>query len=151
MQISVNGTMTEIGDDPQMPLLWALRDIAGLKGTKFGCGVAACGACTVLLDGQPIRSCQTLAGEVTGAITTIEGIGSPESLSKVQQAWLDEQVPQCGYCQSGQILAATALLEMAPQPSDAQIDEFMSGNLCRCGTYPRIKAAIKRAAGQGAA
>ncbi len=151
MQISVNGTMTEIGDDPQMPLLWALRDIAGLKGTKFGCGVAACGACTVLLDGQPIRSCQTLVGEVTGAITTIEGIGSPESLSKVQQAWLDEQVPQCGYCQSGQILAATALLEMAPQPSDAQIDEFMSGNLCRCGTYPRIKAAIKRAAGQGAA
>ncbi len=151
MQINVNGQMTEIGDDPQMPLLWALRDIAGLKGTKFGCGVAACGACTVLLDGQPVRSCQTLVGDVTGAITTIEGIGSPENLNKVQQAWLDEQVPQCGYCQSGQILAAVALLEQTPQPSDADIDDFMSGNLCRCGTYPRIKAAIKRAAGQGAA
>jgi isoquinoline 1-oxidoreductase alpha subunit len=151
MQVSVNGIMTEMGDDPQMPLLWALRDIAGLKGTKFGCGVAACGACTVLLDGQPIRSCQTPVGEVLGAITTIEGIGTAASLHKVQQAWIDEQAPQCGYCQSGQILAAVALLEQSPQPTDAEIDDWMSGNICRCGTYPRIKAAIKRASGQGAA
>lgn len=151
MQVSVNGTMLELGDDPQMPLLWALRDIAGLKGTKFGCGIAACGACTVLLDGQPIRSCVTALGEVSGAITTIEGIGSAQSLHLVQQAWLEEQVPQCGYCQSGQILAAVSLLEQKPAPGDADIDEAMSGNLCRCGTYPRIKAAIKRAAANGAA
>ena len=151
MQVSVNGTMLELGDDPQMPLLWALRDIAGLKGTKFGCGIAACGACTVLLDGQPIRSCQMPVGEIGGSITTIEGIGTAQSLHLVQQAWLEEQVPQCGYCQSGQILSAVALLQQVPKPTDADIDEAMVGNICRCGTYPRIKAAIKRAAANRAA
>jgi isoquinoline 1-oxidoreductase subunit alpha len=151
MQLQVNGTMVELGDDPQMPLLWALRDIAGLTGTKFGCGVAACGACTVLVDGVPIRSCVTAVGDVTGAVTTIEGIGSPATLHRVQQAWIDEQVAQCGYCQSGQIISAVALLEGNPAPTDADIDEAMSGNLCRCGTYPRIRAAIRRAAGNGAA
>jgi isoquinoline 1-oxidoreductase alpha subunit len=151
MQLQVNGTMVELGDDPQMPLLWALRDIAGLTGTKFGCGVAACGACTVLVDGVPIRSCVTAVGDVTGAVTTIEGIGSPATLHRVQQAWIDEQVAQCGYCQSGQIMSAVALLEGNPAPTDADIDEAMSGNLCRCGTYPRIRAAIRRAAGNGAA
>ena len=147
MQLTVNGQLINIEADPQMPLLWALRDLAGLKGTKFGCGVAACGACTVLIDGVPTRSCVTPVGDVAGEVTTIEGIGTPESLHVVQQAWIDEQVPQCGYCQSGQILAAVALLAERPNPSDADIDEAMSGNLCRCGTYPRIRAAIRRAAG----
>ncbi len=151
MELSVNGRTMDLGDDPQMPLLWALRDIGKLTGTKFGCGIAACGACTVLIDGVPVRSCITPIGEVTGAVTTIEGVGTPETLSRVQQAWIDEQVAQCGYCQSGQIMSAVALLAANPQPGDADIDEAMSGNLCRCGTYPRIKAAIKRAAGQGAA
>ena len=151
MQLRVNGQMIDIGDDPQMPLLWALRDIAGLTGTKFGCGVAACGACTVLVDGAPVRSCVTPAGDVTGEVTTIEGIGSPENLHTVQKAWIEEQVAQCGYCQSGQIMSAVALLQGNPAPTDAEIHDAMAGNLCRCGTYPKIKAAIKRAAGQGAA
>ena len=151
MQLKVNGQMLDLGEDPQMPLLWALRDLGGLKGTKFGCGIAACGACTVLIDGTPVRSCITPVGEVAGEVTTIEGVGTPENLSRVQQAWIDEQVAQCGYCQSGQIMSAVALLAANPQPSDADIDDAMSGNLCRCGTYPRIRAAIKRAAGQGAA
>ena len=146
MKLVVNGNSVEVGDDPQMPLLWALRDIAGLKGTKFGCGVASCGACTVHVDGQPVRSCQTMVGDVTGEVTTIEGIGSLEKLHRVQQAWIDAQVPQCGYCQSGQIMSAVALLAEKPNPTDAEIDEAMSGNLCRCGTYPRIRAAIRRAA-----
>jgi isoquinoline 1-oxidoreductase alpha subunit len=146
MQLKVNGKPVTIDADPEMPLLWALRDLAGLKGTKFGCGVAACGACTVLIDGEPTRSCQTPVGEISGEVTTIEGVGTPQSLHAVQQAWLDEQVPQCGYCQSGQIMAAVALLKNNPNPSDADIDEAMSGNLCRCGTYPRIRAAIHRAA-----
>jgi isoquinoline 1-oxidoreductase alpha subunit len=151
MQLMVNGKSVEIDADPEMPLLWALRDIAGLKGTKFGCGVAACGACTVLIDGVPTRSCQTPLGDVTGQVTTIEGIADGDKLHVVQQAWLEEQVPQCGYCQSGQILAAVALLAENPNPGDSDIDEAMSGNLCRCGTYPRIRAAIKRAAAlQGA-
>ncbi|MFZ1812965.1 MAG: (2Fe-2S)-binding protein [Rhizobiaceae bacterium] len=145
MKLTVNGNQVEVGDDPEMPLLWALRDIAGLKGTKYGCGVAACGACTVHVDGKPVRSCQTLIGEVTGPVTTIEGLASQGTLHRVQQAWIDEQVPQCGYCQSGQIMAAAALLAETPNPSDAQIDEAMSGNLCRCGTYPRIRSAIRRA------
>ncbi|HSO48649.1 MAG TPA: (2Fe-2S)-binding protein [Rhizobiaceae bacterium] len=151
MELNVNGRMLDLGDDPQMPLLWALRDIGKLTGTKFGCGIAACGACTVLIDGVAVRSCITPIGDVTGAVTTIEGVGTPDTLSRVQQAWIDEQVAQCGYCQSGQIMSAVALLAANPQPSDADIDEAMSGNLCRCGTYPRIRAAIKRAAGQGAA
>lgn len=151
MQLRVNGQMLELGDDAEMPLLWALRDIGGLKGTKFGCGIAACGACTVFIDGVPVRSCITPVGDVTGEVTTIEGIGTPQTLSRVQQAWIDEQVAQCGYCQPGQIMSAVALLAENPQPTDEEIDEAMSGNLCRCGTYPRIRAAIRRASGQGAA
>ena len=146
MKLVINGNSVDVGDDPEMPLLWALRDIVGLKGTKFGCGVAACGACTVHIDGVPVRSCQTAIGDVAGAVTTIEGIGTVEKLHRVQEAWIAEQVPQCGYCQSGQIMAAVALLAEKPNPSDADIDEAMSGNLCRCGTYPRIRAAIRRAA-----
>ena len=146
MKLVINGNSVDVGDDPEMPLLWALRDIVGLKGTKFGCGVAACGACTVHIDGVPVRSCQTAIGDVAGAVTTIEGIGTVEKLHRVQEAWIAEQVPQCGYCQSGQIMAAVALLAEKPNPSDADIDDAMSGNLCRCGTYPRIRAAIRRAA-----
>ncbi len=144
MKLNINTRLVEVGDDPEMPLLWALRDIAGMKGTKFGCGIAACGACTVHVDGVPTRSCQLAVGDVTGAVTTIEGIGDKANLHTVQQAWVEEQVPQCGYCQSGQIMAAVALLEETPEPTDEDIDDAMT-NLCRCGTYPRIRAAIKRA------
>jgi len=147
MMIRVNGRMVDMGDDPDMPLLWALRDIAGLKGTKFGCGVAACGACTVHVDGAPVRSCVTPLSEVSGDVTTIEGIAGDNLLHPVQEAWIAEQVPQCGYCQSGQIMSAVALLDEIPNPTDQDIDDAMSGNLCRCGTYPKIRAAIKRAAG----
>jgi isoquinoline 1-oxidoreductase alpha subunit len=147
MELRVNGTTVSLDADPDMPLLWALRDVAGLTGTKFGCGIAQCGACTVLVDGQPVRSCVTPVSSVTGEITTIEGIAAQDgTLSAVQQAWVEGQVAQCGYCQSGQVLAATALLKTNPSPSDADIDEAMSGNLCRCGTYPRIRAAIHAAA-----
>jgi isoquinoline 1-oxidoreductase alpha subunit len=147
MELRVNGTTVSLDADPDMPLLWALRDVAGLTGTKFGCGIAQCGACTVLVDGQPVRSCVTLVSSVSGEITTIEGIAAQDgTLSAVQQAWVEGQVAQCGYCQSGQVLAATALLKTNPSPSDADIDEAMSGNLCRCGTYPRIRAAIHAAA-----
>jgi isoquinoline 1-oxidoreductase alpha subunit len=147
MELRVNGTTVSLDADPDMPLLWALRDVAGLTGTKFGCGIAQCGACTVLVDGQPVRSCVTPVSSVTGEITTIEGITAQDgTLSAVQQAWVEGQVAQCGYCQSGQVLAATALLKTNPSPSDADIDEAMSGNLCRCGTYPRIRAAIHAAA-----
>lgn len=145
MQLNINGKPTEVGDDMKMPLLWALRDIAGLKGTKFGCGIAACGACTVHIDGEPVRSCQMPIGEVEGEVTTIEAMGTTDNLSILQQAWIDEQVPQCGYCQSGQLMAASALLRDNPKPNDADINEAMT-NLCRCGTYPRIRAAIKLAA-----
>ena len=145
MKLNINSRLVEVGDDPEMPLLWALRDVAGMKGTKFGCGIAACGACTVHVDGVPTRSCQLAVGDVDGPVTTIEGIGNKENLHAVQQAWIDEQVPQCGYCQSGQIMAAVALLEETPDPTDSDIDDAMT-NLCRCGTYPRIRSAIKRAA-----
>ncbi len=145
MKLNINNKLVEVGDDPEMPLLWALRDIAGLKGTKFGCGIAACGACTVHVDGEPVRSCQLQVGDVDGPVTTIEAIGTIDDLHVVQKAWIEEQVPQCGYCQSGQIMAAVALLEETPDPTDEDIDEAMT-NLCRCGTYPRIRAAIKRAA-----
>jgi isoquinoline 1-oxidoreductase subunit alpha len=147
MKLTINGVVQDLDVEPDMPLLWVLRDIANLTGTKYGCGVAACGACTVLVDGQPVRSCVTPASAIpeTATITTIEGVGSADALSKVQAAWVEHQVPQCGYCQSGQIMAATALLARTPQPTDADIDTAMS-NICRCGSYPRIRAAIHAAA-----
>ncbi|MBR9650648.1 (2Fe-2S)-binding protein [Thalassovita aquimarina] len=146
MKLVVNGTSHEVDVEAEMPLLWVLRDEIGLTGTKYGCGVAACGACTVHIDGVAVRSCQTPVGDVTGAVTTIEGLGDPAALHAVQEAWAEHQVAQCGYCQSGQIMQAADLLANNPDPSDADIDEAMSGNLCRCGTYPRIRAAVKTAA-----
>ncbi|MGB3503084.1 MAG: (2Fe-2S)-binding protein [Mesorhizobium sp.] len=146
MRLTVDGVPMEIDADPDMPLLWALRDIGGKTGPKFGCGIAACGACTVLIDGSPVRSCAVPVGQVHGAVTTIEGIGTREKLHPVQQAWLEEQVAQCGYCQAGQIMSAYALLEEVSNPTDEDIDKAMGGNLCRCGTYPRIRAAIHKAA-----
>jgi isoquinoline 1-oxidoreductase alpha subunit len=144
--LQVNGKEHELDVPDDMPLLWALRDVVGLTGTKFGCGVALCGACTVHLDGRAIRSCITPVGSVAGKpITTIEAIGEASSGNKIQQAWLNIEVVQCGYCQSGQIMSAAALIENNPNPSDAEIDAAMSGNICRCGTYPRIRAAIKQA------
>jgi isoquinoline 1-oxidoreductase subunit alpha len=146
MQLIVDGKSFQVEADPEMPLLWALRDILGKTGPKLGCGVAACGACTVHIDGQPTRSCSIALGDVSGAVTTIEGIAVGQTLHAVQQAWIDEQVAQCGYCQAGQIMSAVALLVQTPDPTDAEIDDAMSGNLCRCGTYPKIRAAIHRAA-----
>lgn len=147
MKLTINNQAREVAADPDMPLLWVLRDLLNLTGTKFGCGIAQCGACTVHVDGAPARSCVTPVSAVEGAkITTIEGL-DPQGRHPVQQAWIAEQVPQCGYCQSGQIMSAAALLKDKPKPSDADIDAAMAGNLCRCGTYPRIRAAIKRAAG----
>jgi isoquinoline 1-oxidoreductase alpha subunit len=147
MRLTVDGKAIEIDAEAEMPLLWALRDVAGILGPKFGCGIAACGACTVLVDGAPVRSCMLSIGEVAGDVTTIEGLARDGRLHPVQQAWIDEQVAQCGYCQAGQIMSAVALLDANPEPSDEDIDDAMSGNLCRCGTYPRIRAAIRRAAG----
>jgi aerobic-type carbon monoxide dehydrogenase small subunit (CoxS/CutS family) len=149
--LNVNGSTHTIDVAPDTPLLWAIRDNIGLTGTKFGCGMALCGACTVQLDGQPTRSCVTPVSAVgTKKVTTIEGL-SPEGNHPVQQAWIAEDVPQCGYCQSGQIMSATALLVKTPHPTDADIDAAMSGNICRCGTYQRIRAAIHRAAEQAGA
>lgn len=146
----VNGSTHQADGDPEMPLLWYLRDLAGLTGTKYGCGLGLCGTCTVLVDGQPARACLLPVGELEGrAITTIEGLSS-DGLHPVQEAWRELNVAQCGYCQSGQIMQAVALLAKTPDPSDAEIDAAMSGNLCRCGTYPRIRAAIRQAA-KGAA
>jgi isoquinoline 1-oxidoreductase alpha subunit len=145
--LTINGTARDVDVPPYMPLLWVLRDVLGMTGTKFGCGISACGACTVHLDGQPIRSCITPVSAAAGRkITTIEAIGETPEGKRVQQAWLDLEVVQCGYCQSGQIMSASALLARNPKPSDADIDAAMSGNTCRCGTYPRIRAAIHRAA-----
>ncbi len=146
MQITVNGIPREVDASPDTPLLWVLRDTLGLTGTKYGCGVAQCGACTVHIDGEAVRSCQVAVGDLEGNVTTIEGLGTPESLHAVQAAWVAHQVAQCGYCQSGQIMQAAALLAATPDPSDDEIDAAMSGNLCRCGTYPRIRAAVKAAA-----
>ena len=146
MKLKVNGTEHDVDVEGDMPLLWVLRDELNIKGVKYGCGVAQCGACTVHIDGEAVRSCQTPAADVWGEVTTIEGLGTPEAMHAVQTAWLEHQVAQCGYCQSGQIMQAAALLAETPTPSDAEIDEAMSGNLCRCGTYPRIRAAIHSAA-----
>jgi isoquinoline 1-oxidoreductase alpha subunit len=144
--LTVNNKAYEIDASPEMPLLWAIRDMVGLTGTKFGCGMAQCGACTVHLDGSPIRSCSFPVSAAAGKkITTIEGISEKVGLA-VQKAWVDLQVPQCGYCQSGQIMSATALLKNKPNPSDSDIDAAMQGNLCRCGTYERIRSAIHHAA-----
>ena len=142
----INGKVHRVDLPDEVPLLWVLRDELGLTGTIFGCGVAACGACTVHMNGAAVRSCQVALGEVTGAIVTIEGLGTPEKLSALQEAWADHQVAQCGYCQSGQIMQAADLLAQNPEPTDQDIDDAMQGNLCRCGTYPRIRAAIHDAA-----
>lgn len=150
MELNVNGTRLQVDADPAMPLLWVLRDLLQLTGTKFGCGVAACGACTVRVDGQATRSCVLPVGSVAGkAIQTIEGLGTSARPHALQAAWVAEQVPQCGYCQSGMLMAAAALLEKKPKPTDADIDEAMT-NICRCGTYQRVRVAIKRASGQKA-
>jgi isoquinoline 1-oxidoreductase alpha subunit len=149
--LNINGQKREVDAPADMPLLWVLRDVLGMTGTKFGCGMALCGACTVHLDGQSIRSCVTpISVAAEGKITTIEAIGSTPNGARVQKAWLELEVVQCGYCQSGQIMSATALLDATPHPSDADIDAAMTGNICRCGTYLRIRAAIKRAAASGA-
>ncbi|MBT3142996.1 (2Fe-2S)-binding protein [Ruegeria litorea] len=143
--LTINGKAHQVDLPDDVPLLWVLRDEVGLTGTKFGCGVAACGACTVHINGEAVRSCQVPLADVDGPITTIEGIGTPDAMAAIQQAWVDYQVAQCGYCQSGQIMQAASLLAEIPEPSDAEIDEAMQGNLCRCGTYPRIRAAIHAA------
>jgi isoquinoline 1-oxidoreductase alpha subunit len=147
-QLEVNGKVLTFDAQPDMPLLWVLRDLLRMTGTKFGCGMALCGACTVHVDGQPVRACTTQVSSVAGKkITTIEAMASDSVGKRVQAAWLELGVPQCGYCQPGQIMSAAALLKQNPQPKDEDIDQAMSGNICRCGTYPRIRAAIKRAAG----
>jgi isoquinoline 1-oxidoreductase alpha subunit len=147
ISLNVNGKRVEVDAESDTPLLWVLRDYLDLTGTKFGCGMALCGACTVHLDGAPTRSCVTPVSAVAGKrITTIEAIGATKTGKAVQEAWVAENVPQCGYCQSGQVMAATALLVSNKKPTDAAIDAAMSGNICRCATYPRIRAAIKRAA-----
>ena len=147
MKLTVNGAARDVAAPPDMPLLWVLRDLLGLTGTKFGCGIAQCGACTVHLDGKPLRSCVTPVAAAEGkSVTTIEGL-SPDGLHPVQRAWAELDVVQCGYCQSGQIMSAAALLAATPAPSDSEIDAAMSGNICRCGTYQRIRAAVHHAAG----
>ena len=147
MKMKINGVETTLDVDPEMPLLWALRDVLGLTGTKYGCGEALCGACTVHLDGHAVRACVTPVRRAEGhAVTTIEGL-APGGGHPLQQAWLELRVPQCGFCQSGQIMSAAALLAVKPKPTDTEIDQSMAGNICRCGTYTRIRAAIKKAAG----
>ena len=148
ISLTINGKTRNVDAEPNTPLLWVIRDTVGLTGTKFGCGMQLCGACTVHLDGEPVRSCGTPVSAAVGKkITTIEAIGGTPTGKKVQAAWRELDVPQCGYCQSGQIMSATALLAAKPNPTDADIDRAMNGNICRCGTYPRIRAAIHKAAG----
>ena len=146
MQLTVDGKTHYLDVEGEMPLLWVWRDELNIKGVKYGCGIAACGACTVHIDGEAVRSCQVAAEDVWGEVTTINGLGSPEAMHAVQAAWAAHQVAQCGYCQSGQMMQAAALLAEVAAPSDVEIDAAMSGNLCRCGTYPRIRAAVKTAA-----
>ncbi len=146
MKLTVNGEEHEVDVPPDMPLLWVLRDVLGLTGTKYGCGIAQCGACTVHVDGMAVRSCQLEVADVDGAVTTIEGLGTPENLHPVQAAWIAHQVAQCGYCQSGQIMQTASFLAQTPAPTDAEIDAALSGNLCRCGTYVRLRAAVHDAA-----
>ncbi|MEY3268761.1 MAG: hypothetical protein RL480_1521 [Pseudomonadota bacterium] len=151
IKLIINGKVQAVTADPDMPLLWALRDLLGMTGTKFGCGAAFCGACTVHLNGEPIRACQTPVGSIgAGRITTIEGLSADPLGKRLQDAWVALDVPQCGYCQAGQLMAAAALLHSTPRPDDDEIDAAMAGNLCRCATYPRIRAAIKQAAGERA-
>ena len=146
INLTVNGRAVSLDADPDMPLLWAVREDLRLTGTKFGCGAAQCGACTMHVGGAPVRSCLTPLSSVQGPVITIEGIASDKVGQAVQAAWIEQDVAQCGYCQSGQVMSAVALLKATPRPTDAQIDEAMAGNLCRCGTYPRIRAAIHAAA-----
>jgi isoquinoline 1-oxidoreductase subunit alpha len=146
MRLKVNGTTHEVDVEDDMPLLWVLRDELGITGPKYGCGIAMCGACTVHVDGAAVRSCSLQVGDVLGEITTIEGLGSPQAMHAVQAAWVEHQVAQCGYCQSGQIMSAASLLSVNAEPTDEDIDRAMSANLCRCGTYTRIRTAVKAAA-----
>jgi isoquinoline 1-oxidoreductase alpha subunit len=146
MKLTVNGKPHELDVEPEMPLLWALRDELGITGPKYGCGIGFCGACTVHIGGAAMRSCVMPVGQVQGEVSTIEGLGTPQALHAVQKAWVELQVAQCGYCQSGQIMTAAAFLAQNANPSDQQIDEAMAANLCRCGTYPRIRAAVRQAA-----
>ena len=146
MRLKVNNKTHEVDVEEDMPLLWVLRDELGITGPKYGCGIAMCGACTVHVDGVAVRSCSLQVGDVSGEIITIEGLGSPAAMHAVQTAWVEHQVAQCGYCQSGQIMAAASLLRINTEPTDEDIDRAMSANLCRCGTYPRIRAAVKTAA-----
>jgi isoquinoline 1-oxidoreductase alpha subunit len=145
-ELEIDARQYSVDVEQDMPLLWVLRDELKIKGVKYGCGIAACGACTVHIDGVAVRSCQVAVGDVDGSVTTIEGLGQPDALHAVQSAWIEHQVAQCGYCQSGQIMQAADLLSTTPNPTDEEIDDAMSGNLCRCGTYPRIRAAVKTAA-----
>ena len=146
MKLNVNGRDHTVDVEPEMPLLWVLRDELGIMGPKYGCGIAQCGACTVHVNGVAVRSCSLQVGDVQGSVVTIEGLGRPDALHAVQKAWIEHQVAQCGYCQSGQIMSAAAFLSVQPAPTDEQIDSAMSANLCRCGTYPRIRLAVKTAA-----
>ncbi len=151
MDFKVNGKAASYNGDGEMPLLWYLRDIAGMTGTKFGCGEGLCGACTVHVDGVAVRSCQTWMEDVSGTeVSTIEGMAEGDKLHALQKAWADHDVPQCGYCQAGQIMQAASLLKENPKPSDTDIEDAMEGNICRCGTYDRIKKAIRQVAGDGA-
>jgi len=146
MELTVNGKSHEVDVEDDMPLLWVLRDELGITGPKYGCGIAYCGACTVHIDGMAVRSCSIRIADVAGEVTTIEGLGTPDALHAVQEAWIEKQVAQCGYCQSGQIMQAASFLEINPEPTDEQIDQAMSGNLCRCGTFSHIREAVKLAA-----